>query len=114
MRRVRKTDACWIFEGARDQNGHGNVRYKRGDKWSCEKAHRVSFLHHKGKIPKDNVVRHTCDVANCVNPDHLLLGTQKMNVMDMIMRDRGANQYGPFVAHVDLTAEIEEFDDCPF
>lgn len=114
MRRVRKTDTCWLFEGYRNENGHGHVRSKRDGKWTCEKAHRISFMHHKGEIPKGNVVRHTCDVANCVNPDHLILGTQKMNVWDMVMRDRLANQYGPCTGHVDLTPSFDEFDDVPF
>ena len=30
------------------------------------------------------VVRHTCANAICVNPKHLILGTQKDNIQDMI------------------------------
>lgn len=114
---IDEMTGCWLFQGARDQNGHGNVRFKRENgKWSCEKAHRVSYRHHKGEPPPGNVLRHTCDVANCVNPEHLIPGTQKMNVYDMIVRDRLRNQYGPCTGHVDLTEALieEELDDCPF
>lgn len=34
------------------------------------------------------VVRHTCDNRICVNPSHLLLGTNKENTNDMISRGR--------------------------
>lgn len=45
------------------------------------------FSAKNGPIPKGLVVRHTCDVRECVNPDHLILGTQKDNIRDM--HDRG-------------------------
>lgn len=115
MARVRKTDTCWLFEGALDDSGHGNVRIKRDDRWTCGKAHRISYYEHKGAIPAKTVVRHTCDVANCVNPDHLLLGSQADNVRDMVMRDRLANQFGPCTGFVETTEELEyDYDAIPF
>lgn len=35
-------------------------------------------------------VLHKCDVKNCVNPDHLFVGTQQDNVDDMMSKGRGA------------------------
>lgn len=51
-------------------------------------GHRYSFFIKNGYYPK--VVRHTCDNKWCVNPNHLLPGTHKDNVMDRVKRNRSA------------------------
>ena len=112
MKKVVKSDdpnGCWLFEGALDQNGHGNVRVFRGGKWSCTKAHRISFEVHHGVIPVGKVVRHKCDVRNCVAPHHLVAGTQQENVNDMYERGRARNGTGA-VTYRDVPVDA----DCPF
>lgn len=37
---------------------------------------------------KDRVIRHTCDNRRCVNPKHLLIGSQQDNIQDMVDRNR--------------------------
>lgn len=37
---------------------------------------------------KGKVIMHTCDNPACVNPEHLMLGTQKENVRDMWNKGR--------------------------
>jgi len=100
-------NGCWLFKGALDQNGHGNVYVKVNGKKTTAKAHKISWDHHHKKPIKPGLVhRHTCDVANCVNPRHLVPGTQRMNVHDMIMRDRARNQYGPYTGYVESSESI--------
>jgi len=112
--RICETTGCWLFEGALDQNGHGNVYVKRADgRKGCDKAHKVSYEHHHGPVPPGKVLRHTCDVRNCVFDDHLILGTQLQNVRDMIERNRAANQYGPYTGFVEASESLDN-DICPF
>lgn len=39
---------------------------------------------------KGKVVRHSCDNSRCIEPTHLILGTQADNVRDMLERGRGS------------------------
>lgn len=66
---------------------------RKGEKW---RAHRLVFHIRCGWLTKDDWVLHKCDVRNCINPDHLYVGTAKENTDDMMRRGRGANQYGYF------------------
>lgn len=51
------------------------------------RAHRQVFERANGR-PPEGVVRHTCDNKWCVNPDHLIEGTQAQNIQDAVERDR--------------------------
>ena len=78
---------CWIW----DECGGEKARYPslwNRDRKVMERANRFSYELHKGEIPEGMVVRHTCDVTWCVNPDHLVLGTQYDNVQDTVNRGR--------------------------
>jgi hypothetical protein len=77
-------DECWIWTGRRDRGGYGTLRTKT----SQVRAHRVSFEIHKGEIPEGMVIRHTCHNPPCVNPNHLLSGTNLDNVMDKVLAGR--------------------------
>lgn len=74
---------CWIWMAGLMPNGYGSACVNG----KSVNAHRAMFSAKNGPIPKGLVVRHTCDVRECVNPDHLILGTQKDNIRDM--HDRG-------------------------
>lgn len=84
--RVRKTDGCWYWTGARLPAGYGYFRL-RGHRWY---AHRYAWTLAFGPPPDDRLVCHHCDTPSCVNPTHLFVGTQQENVQDMIRKGRMA------------------------
>lgn len=84
--KVDRTGECWVWTGARNQNGYGTFRFAR----SMRLAHRVAFLLTRGVIPDGLWVLHHCDNPPCVNPAHLYLGTVQDNVRDMVARGRQA------------------------
>lgn len=84
------TTECWEWQGYRDPNGYGRIRIKRETKL----AHRISYILTNGPIDEEVCVRHNCDHPPCVNPAHLVGGTQIDNIQDMVERGRhkgGAN-----------------------
>lgn len=59
-----------------------------GKKSKKTALHRIVYEECFGEIPEGMVVRHKCDVRNCINPEHLEIGTQHDNVMDTVKRGR--------------------------
>lgn len=85
----RSPDECWEWIAAKTPLGYGVFA------WSVDRlAHRVSYRLHVGDIPEGMVIRHTCDNPSCVNPAHLLVGTQRQNMDDAIERERFAKGDG--------------------
>ena len=96
-------DGCWICTShKRDKNGYPVIVRNRKH-W---RGHRYSYTINKGNIPEGLVVRHTCDNPNCINPSHLILGTQKDNVHDMFDRERKSmrEEKNPNFKNFDLDA----------
>lgn len=81
--KVDKSGNCWLWTGTINAGGYGLIWNRRADK-----AHRVSYVIHKGAIPDGKMVLHACDVRNCVNPEHLYVGDAKQNARDMEERHR--------------------------
>lgn len=77
-------DACWEWRGGKDKNGYGLLG-ELGRNW---RAHRLSYVIHRGDIPPGMYVLHSCDNPPCCNPAHLRLGTQRDNGADMKARGR--------------------------
>lgn len=80
---------CWVFMGATNSFGYGIVG-SGGRGKPNDRAHRITYKHFKGEIPKGMFVCHTCDVPSCCNPDHLFLGTNQDNVNDMVRKKRNS------------------------
>jgi len=86
---------CWIWTGKVCRNRSGmlygrmNFRYKSGPrkgKVHSMAAHRASVkAFHQGKrITPKTVVMHLCNNSLCVNPAHLMGGTQSKNVKQCV------------------------------
>ena len=82
--KVNKTDGCWLWEGVTTPNGYGMFPVP-GTRKSVS-SHRFSWEQANGEIPQGLSVLHRCDVRACVNPEHLFLGTQMDNMIDMMKK----------------------------
>lgn len=80
---VKKTEYCWLWTGGTGKNGYGRF-------WVDNRlvnAHRFIWEITNGKIPDGYYVCHKCDIRNCVNPEHLFLGTHNDNMRDMVNKN---------------------------
>jgi hypothetical protein len=76
---------CYLWLGApTSNNGYGHFRHNG----RSYKAHRYSWIMHRGDIPPGMCVLHKCDTPSCVNIDHLFLGTPADNNRDMAQKGR--------------------------
>ena len=69
---------CWLWAGWTHKQGYGSI--KIAGKFKL--AHRLSYAAAYGPFPQWMDVCHKCDVAGCVNPEHLFLGTHQDNMID--------------------------------
>lgn len=83
---------CWEWTGNIDSNGYG--RLSVGGKTTL--AHRYSYYIHCGDLIDGEVVRHSCDNPPCVNPKHLIQGSQNENMQDAIQRNRWSPNHGKY------------------
>lgn len=87
-RYVEVPNGCWIWKGAKNDKGYGQI-YVPGQ--GLKYAHRLAYQWYRGEIPDGMLVCHNCpagDNPSCVNPHHLFLGTVGDNNRDMFAKGR--------------------------
>ena len=88
---VKKSEGCWEWQRSVVQKrGYGQILFRK----KMFLTHRLAYTLTKGEIPKGKIVCHSCDNRKCCNPDHLWLGTQQDNLLDMMRKHRGAGRNG--------------------
>jgi hypothetical protein len=104
-RKFQVTPGCWQWIAGTQKPGYGRFRYLT----DSQQAHRVSYLLYVGEIPEGLHVLHKCDNPQCVNPDHLFLGTQADNNADKISKGRSIGPRGEACHMAKLTNEQAVF-----
>lgn len=97
-RRISKRpNGCWLWTGALMSRKVARMNYGiiRNEISKNEGAHRVSWRLHKGEIGPGLCVLHKCDNPQCVNPDHLFLGSHQDNARDRSQKGRGGKCGAP-------------------
>lgn len=82
---IKNPHDCWLWKHIRNKKGYGI--FCCGGKRTI--AHRYVLIRLFGMPENSNMYAlHTCDVPNCVNPEHLYWGTPKQNTQDMMRKKR--------------------------
>lgn len=82
---------CWMWIGrVVERNGlrYGRLNIWRDGKSVTVRAHRLALLVFKGIELGDDKGLHMCNFSLCINPEHVVGGTQSDNMRQMWMDGR--------------------------
>lgn len=86
----RYKNSCWVWQGPKDEHGYGRVYLE------CQAvcAHWILLSNDQRKLltTRKLMACHFCDRPSCVNPNHIFIGTAKINSEDMV--EKGRNKRG--------------------
>ena len=98
---------CLVWTGNKGRDGYGVMSIGRKQ----YRAHRVAYaVANGGLLPEpEQKVCHRCDRPECINPEHLFLGTARDNTQDMIAKGRkarviDAEHHGTKIRHAEREA----------
>ena len=71
---------CIISIQAKNSRGYANKRLRVNGEWKTFTVHRLVLEHSLGRpIRPEYFACHTCEVRNCINPNHLWEGSRREN-----------------------------------
>jgi len=77
---VEDENGCFICTSHKpDMDGYPRIMID----YKLIRMNRFVYNQSNGDIPAGEVVRHTCNNATCINPNHLITGTQAENMNDL-------------------------------
>lgn len=86
-RRRVMPSGCWEWTGA-SRNGYGRMKFAG----RLQNVHRIAWAAWRGEVPDGLLVLHRCDNPPCFNPDHLFVGTDRDNSLDMGSKGRNVQR----------------------
>lgn len=85
----KPVDECVEWWGSFASSGYGQLSVNGVNR----RASRVAYVLSTGNtLLEDEVVRHTCNNSKCVNPKHLVKGSQAQNQQDAVRSGRHSRQ----------------------
>lgn len=84
------SDGCWLWTGCLQWNGYGQIG-SGGNYGRPLLCHRLSYELANGPLPESARLHHKCGVRNCVNPAHLFVQNNDLEVRFWANVDKRGN-----------------------
>jgi hypothetical protein len=80
---------CMLSSLAKNSRGYATKRLRINGEWKTLTVHRLVLEHSLGRqLRPEYFACHTCDVRNCINPNHLWSGSRLKNSQDRFKKGR--------------------------